>query len=52
MKQVEWKITNRRLDGTEIKPGEKIPLTPEAEAVFCRVADIVKKAATERREIA
>ena len=43
MKTIEWKITNRLLDGTEIKPGE-LPLTPESKKVFKRTAELVMEA--------
>ena len=41
MKTIEWKITNRLLDGTEIK---RIPLTTKSEKAFSRTAEIVKEA--------
>ena len=41
MKKFEWKITNRLLDGTEIK---RLPLTTKSEKAFSRTAEIVKDA--------
>ena len=50
MKQTEWKIINRLLDGTEIKPGESLPLTPKSEKVFARAAEIIREA--KQKEVA
>ena len=47
MKQIEWKITNRLRDGTEIK---RLPLTTQSEKVLRQTAEIVK--AATRKEAA
>jgi hypothetical protein len=52
MKQFEWKITNRLLDGTEIEPGKPLPLTTKSETVFRRTAEIVREAIHRKEAIA
>ena len=47
--KINWKIRHILKDGRVLKPGERLPITPEGIEVFRRVGEIVRRA-TQRME--
>lgn len=42
--KINWKIRHIMKDGRVLKPGERLPITPEGIKVFERVSEIVIRA--------
>ena len=42
--KINWKIRHIMKDGRVLKPGERLPITPEGIEVFKRVGEIVLRA--------
>ena len=42
--KINWKIRHIMKDGRVLKPGERLPITPEGIEVFERVGEIVLRA--------
>lgn len=44
-KTIDWKFTHVMKDGRVLKPGERLPITPEGIKVFSRAVEILRDAA-------
>lgn len=49
-KEIKWNIKHVLADGTVLKPGEKLPITPASLACFARYGEIALQAAKRLRE--
>ena len=54
--EINWKFTHIMKDGRVLKPGERLPITPEGIEVFTQVVEIVNRAkrrmdAEKRQEV-